>query len=253
MKWNSSTSSAKGASLSSNRVGHVKQTVACVDLLWPAFSLSRAALVEYTSISGKTLEESIESEMSGELESLLLAIGGSEWTRNIRQQKQNWKMWQTEPTREFYLTSAVLSQSSVWTVFLPTLQSSCIKAWRWIVSILAGPSEAMVAVFYKYKLVLLSGLRNRRVDSEQNHGDPVWAGPAGHQGGVQEAVWVLAAQRHQGEWAFDWPGDGGGLWAAASTVLTRVSRMEAAEWFCDVDNMKLDLDSGCFKYLRGSA
>lgn len=69
---------------------------------------------------------------------------------------------------------------------------------------------------------LLSGLRNWWVDSDQNHGDSVWARPAGHQGGVQEAVRFLAAQRHQGEEAFDLPAGGGELWAAASTVLTRV-------------------------------
>lgn len=34
-----------------------------------------SALVEYESISGKTLQESIEGEMSGELEELLVAIG----------------------------------------------------------------------------------------------------------------------------------------------------------------------------------
>ena len=34
-----------------------------------------AALVEYKSISNKTLQESIESEMSGDLEKLLVAIG----------------------------------------------------------------------------------------------------------------------------------------------------------------------------------
>lgn len=33
------------------------------------------ALVEYKTISGKTLQESIEGEMSGELEELLVAIG----------------------------------------------------------------------------------------------------------------------------------------------------------------------------------
>ena len=34
-----------------------------------------AALVEYKSISKKTLQESIESEMSGNLEKILVAIG----------------------------------------------------------------------------------------------------------------------------------------------------------------------------------
>lgn len=34
-----------------------------------------AALVEYKNISKKTLQESIESEMSGELEKLLVAVG----------------------------------------------------------------------------------------------------------------------------------------------------------------------------------
>lgn len=33
------------------------------------------ALVEYKNISGKTLQQSIEGEMSGELEELLVAIG----------------------------------------------------------------------------------------------------------------------------------------------------------------------------------
>lgn len=34
-----------------------------------------AALVEYKEISGKTLQESVEGEMSGPLEELLVAIG----------------------------------------------------------------------------------------------------------------------------------------------------------------------------------
>lgn len=34
-----------------------------------------AALVEYKNISKKTLQESIESEMSGNLEKLLVAVG----------------------------------------------------------------------------------------------------------------------------------------------------------------------------------
>lgn len=34
-----------------------------------------AALVEYKAISKKTLQESIESEMSGNLEKLLVAVG----------------------------------------------------------------------------------------------------------------------------------------------------------------------------------
>lgn len=33
------------------------------------------ALVEYKNISGKTLQQSIEGEMSGDLEELLVAIG----------------------------------------------------------------------------------------------------------------------------------------------------------------------------------
>ncbi len=33
------------------------------------------ALVEYKSLSGKTLQESIEREMSGRLEEILVAIG----------------------------------------------------------------------------------------------------------------------------------------------------------------------------------
>lgn len=34
-----------------------------------------SVLIEYKSVSGKTLQESIESEMSGKLEELLVAIG----------------------------------------------------------------------------------------------------------------------------------------------------------------------------------
>lgn len=34
-----------------------------------------SALVEYKSLSGKTLQESIEREMSGRLEEILVAIG----------------------------------------------------------------------------------------------------------------------------------------------------------------------------------
>lgn len=33
------------------------------------------ALIEYNNISGKTLQQSIESEMSGNLEKLLVAVG----------------------------------------------------------------------------------------------------------------------------------------------------------------------------------
>ena len=39
------------------------------------------ALMEYRSLSGKTLQKSIEGEMSGPLEELLVAIG----TKHIRQ------------------------------------------------------------------------------------------------------------------------------------------------------------------------
>lgn len=44
--------------------------------------------MEYTSISGKTLQQSIESEMSGGLERLLLAIGESEHSRRTRPARQ---------------------------------------------------------------------------------------------------------------------------------------------------------------------
>lgn len=37
--------------------------------------LSLTALIEYKNISKKTLQESIESEMSGDLEDLLVAVG----------------------------------------------------------------------------------------------------------------------------------------------------------------------------------
>lgn len=37
--------------------------------------MSLAALIEYKNISKKTLQESIESEMSGNLEDLLVAVG----------------------------------------------------------------------------------------------------------------------------------------------------------------------------------
>lgn len=47
--------------------------VCCVSSTQCAFGVS--AMVEYKSISGKTLQESIESEMSGKLEELLVAIG----------------------------------------------------------------------------------------------------------------------------------------------------------------------------------
>ena len=39
------------------------------------FTFILAALVEYKNISKKTLQESIESEMSGDLEKLLVAVG----------------------------------------------------------------------------------------------------------------------------------------------------------------------------------
>lgn len=42
-----------------------------VKILWRVF----AALVEYKNMSKKTLQESIESEMSGNLEELLVAVG----------------------------------------------------------------------------------------------------------------------------------------------------------------------------------
>lgn len=40
-----------------------------------SFNLFLLALVEYKSLSGKTLQESIEKEMSGNLEDILVAIG----------------------------------------------------------------------------------------------------------------------------------------------------------------------------------
>lgn len=51
-------------------------------------------------------------------------------------------------------------------------------------------------------LISLSGLWNRRVDSEQNHGESVWDRSAGHQSRVQENLRVLAALRHRGEEPF---------------------------------------------------
>lgn len=44
-------------------------------LIFFFFCLVCSALVEYKNISGKTLQESIEGEMSGVLEELLVAIG----------------------------------------------------------------------------------------------------------------------------------------------------------------------------------
>lgn len=40
-----------------------------------SLNLFLLALVEYKSLSGKTLQESIEKEMSGKLEDILVAIG----------------------------------------------------------------------------------------------------------------------------------------------------------------------------------
>lgn len=51
-------------------------------------------------------------------------------------------------------------------------------------------------------LISLSGLWNRRVDSEQNHGESVRDRSAGHQSRVQESLRVLAALRHRGEEPF---------------------------------------------------
>lgn len=48
--------------------------------------MSLAALIEYKNISKKTLQESIESEMSGNLEDLLVAVGerGGVWAPSSR-------------------------------------------------------------------------------------------------------------------------------------------------------------------------
>lgn len=70
---------------------------------------------------------------------------------------------------------------------------------------------------------MFSGLRNWRVDSDQNHGESVWGRPAGHQSGVQEALRVLAVLRHQGEEAFEKDLQ---LRAATSLVLTSVCRVD---------------------------
>lgn len=47
------------------------------DLIVPNFSscVCFTALVEYKNVSGKTLQQSIESEMSGRLEDVLVAVG----------------------------------------------------------------------------------------------------------------------------------------------------------------------------------
>lgn len=177
---------------------------------------ARAALVEYKSISRKTLQESIESEMSGELESLLLAIGESENTSNIRQaatKLENLSNW-TDSRVLFNLCCLfpVKCVNSVPAYFAELLYKS-MKVNIQLFSRLPRPFEAIVIILntdmkgFQYlqqsisARVLLSGLRNRRVDSDQNHGDSVWARPAGHQDGVQEGLQVLAAQRHQGEGA----------------------------------------------------
>lgn len=44
-------------------------------MLYLSVCYALAALVEYKNISKKTLQESIESEMSGNLETLLVAVG----------------------------------------------------------------------------------------------------------------------------------------------------------------------------------
>lgn len=46
-----------------------------IEQKWQTVSFVLAALVEYKEISKKTLQDSIESEMSGDLEKLLVAVG----------------------------------------------------------------------------------------------------------------------------------------------------------------------------------
>lgn len=47
----------------------------CLFFIYLFFCYVLAALVEYKALSKKTLQESIESEMSGDLEKLLVAVG----------------------------------------------------------------------------------------------------------------------------------------------------------------------------------
>lgn len=80
MRRSSSTSCATGASLSCDRVGtlFLKKLSSGSQQRRAGFgSLCRlfAALVEYKNMSKKTLQESIESEMSGTLQDLLVAVG----------------------------------------------------------------------------------------------------------------------------------------------------------------------------------
>lgn len=142
MKWNSSTSSAKGASLSSNRVGPVEQTVACVDLLWPMFSLHAQRLWNTRALVGKLCRRALRVRCRGSWSRCCSPSVSQKIQEISDRQKNNWKICLTEPTQEFYLTSATFFQSNVWTVFLPTLQNSCIKAWRWICS-LAGYQDPL--------------------------------------------------------------------------------------------------------------
>lgn len=242
MKWNSSTSSAKGASLSSNRVGHVVQTVEKENKLllpvWifsdPLFSLPVQRLWNTRASAGKLCRRALKARCRGTWSRCSSpSVSQKIHIRQAETKLGNLPTWTVKGFIERLLLFPVKCVNSVPAYFAELLYKS-MKVNKQFFSRLPRPFEAVVIIlntdlkgfwYLQQSInvrVLSSGLRNRWVDSDQNHGDSVWARPAGHQGGVQEAVRVLAAQRHQGEQAFDLPGGGGELWAAASTVLTRV-------------------------------
>lgn len=108
------------------------------------FCLVCSALVEYKSISGKTLQESIEGEMSGDLEELLVAIGTFHSLRILLCKTPHCSFLMygimypiCEQSLHFSSNIMLFKNSllpplqwSVWRTCLPTLQSACMRAWR---------------------------------------------------------------------------------------------------------------------------
>lgn len=96
MKRNSSTSSATGASLSSNRVGRGEQTAADVDPLWPRFSLYGQLWWSTQASVGKLYSRALKVRCRGSWSSCCSPSVSQNIADRPERCTQNWKNCLTE-------------------------------------------------------------------------------------------------------------------------------------------------------------
>lgn len=115
MKRNSSTSSATGAWLSSNRVGHGEQTAAVVDPLWPGLSLYGQLWWSTQASVGKLCNRALKVRCRGSWSGCCSPSVSQNTPDRPKRCKQNWKNCLTEekclilPVLPFFLVKCVNS------------------------------------------------------------------------------------------------------------------------------------------------